>query len=499
MSDHIDGPRQVGDPAGDLSDLFAFTSPESADRTVLALCVFPSAGPSAIFSNVVNHSLVVRRAAVAGVGDAAQFKTSDPEIRFSVRFDTLKAVPGSSQPVQRGTCTLPGGQELGLIVNDEQGAATPDKSVRVFAGLRSDPFFLARGEGLKPIPNLLQHDNVLIVVVEFDTRRFLDPAKGPLFGAIAETTPLPAYRSLIGSPPPRFDWVGKPEQTNMRLNNGALKDVDDYRDLWNQQTPYAVAEELKPLFRKRLVDSLAEWDLRDGKANWTPSALAASANVFLDDYLLFDVAKPITDTSHLEIEKSTLNDRPYQTGGGRTVNANVIDILVTWMVNRDQGPFLQGGALGATKPGTRSFPYFATPNTILQTVAVGADLAASAEQVWALIGTFGDLTWHPLVARMRLTGSGIGQLRSVETIDGKQIIERLTATSTSPMSYTYASVSGLPVIDYSGTLGVTPKGSGCSVEWRTQYLPNGGPDVVIKAIDGALLRVGVDSLKKRFG
>ena len=43
MSDHIDGPRQVGDPAGDLSDLFAFTSPVNADRTVLALCVFPSA------------------------------------------------------------------------------------------------------------------------------------------------------------------------------------------------------------------------------------------------------------------------------------------------------------------------------------------------------------------------------------------------------------------------------------------------------------------------
>jgi hypothetical protein len=39
------------------------------------------------------------------------------------------------------------------------------------------------------------------------------------------------------------------------------------RDLWNQQTP-----------------------------------LAANANVFLDDFLLFDVAKPITDQSHLEIQ-----------------------------------------------------------------------------------------------------------------------------------------------------------------------------------------------------
>ena len=113
---------------------------------------------------------------------------------------------------------------------------------------------------LKKIPNLLQHDNVLSIVIEFDTRRVLDPAKGSLFGVIAETGPLPSYRGIIGSPPPRFDWVGRPEQTNMRLNNGALKGADDVRDLWNQQTPFAIAEELQPLFRKRLMDSLTKWD-----------------------------------------------------------------------------------------------------------------------------------------------------------------------------------------------------------------------------------------------
>ena len=79
----------------------------------------------------------------------------------------------------------------------------------------------------------------------------------------------------------------------------ALKGVEDLRDPWNQQTPFAIAEEFIPLFKKRLTDSLVEWDMRDGKAQWTPAALAANANVFLDDFLLFDVAKPITDLSHL--------------------------------------------------------------------------------------------------------------------------------------------------------------------------------------------------------
>ena len=127
--------------------------------------------------------------------------------------------------------------------------------------------------------------------------------------------------------------------------------------------------------------------MRDGKADWTPEALAANANVFLDDFLLFDVAKPITDESHLEIEKSTIDGRPYQTGGGRTVDANSIDILLTWLVNRDR-EFLQGGATGATKPGMKVFPYFATPNTEIQTVADSVELAAPPDDVWSVIGQF---------------------------------------------------------------------------------------------------------------
>jgi len=499
MSDHIDGPRSIGDPSIDLTDLFAFTSPENAGRTVLAANVFPSAGTSAMFSNVVNHSLVVRRVTVAGLGDAAKFKTGDEEYRFSCRFDALEPGP-DGKPVQRGTCTFPDGQVLRFVVNDEKGTSTPDGVFRVFAGLRSDPFFLAwvMGPPRKKFPNLLQHDNVLCIVIEFDTRRVLDPSKGSLFGAIAETSPLPKAGGFVGHDPPRFDWVGKPEQTNMRLNNTILAGTDDLRDLWNQQTPFAIAEEFRPVFRKRLIDSLAAWDMSDGKADWTPVALAANANVFLDDFMLFDVLKPIGDASFLEIEKSTLNGHAYQTGGGRTIDANVIDILLTWMVNHDQGEFMQGGATGATKPGTKEFPYLASPNAQLQTVVESVDLAATSDQVWALVGQFSGM-WHPLIAKIKLTGAGVGQLRTIETIDGKQIIERLAAMDPSKRSYRYEGISGLPVADYTGTLEVKPKGAGSSVEWRSQYLPDGQPDFVVRTIVTTLLKTGLESLKKRFG
>jgi hypothetical protein len=438
MSDHIDGPRSIGDPSADITDLF----------------------------------------------------------RFSFRFETLTR-DAAGHAVQRGVCTLPGDRELSLTVNDEQGASTPEGDIRVFAGLRSDPFYLAwTALDLKKVPNLLQHDNVLCIVVELDTRRVIDPTQGSLFGVIAETVPIPQPRGLVSHTVARIDWVGRPEQTNLRLSNPALSGADDLRDLWNQQTPFAIRKELKPLFLQRLKDSFADWDMRDGKADWTPEALAANANVFLDDFLLFDVAKPITDESHLEIEKSTLYGRPYQTGGGRTVDANVIDILLTWLVNRDR-EFLQGGATGATKPGTKVFPYFARPNTELQTVAESVELAAPPDAVWSLIGQF-NLDWHPLVARVSLTGTGTGQLRRIETLDGNEIVERLDTVDNIKRFYRYTLVAGVPASRYTGTIEVKPKGNGCVAGWRVEFLANSQPDIVVRTMVSTLVKTGLGSLKHRF-
>ncbi|KGT79548.1 hypothetical protein MA20_11775 [Bradyrhizobium japonicum] len=496
MSDHVDGPRSIGDPAADITDLFVFTSPGNPARTVLAMDVFPSAGEDAIFSNIIEHAIAVRRVTVAGIGNAAKFDPEAEEIRFSFRFETLKRDAAGSV-IQRGVCKLPDGRELSLTVNDEKGTSTPDGDVRVFAGLRSDPFYLAWDIAiLKKLPNLLQHTNVLSIVVEFDTRRMLDLAKGSLFGAIAETVP-PQQRNLLGPAISRIDWVGRPEQTNMRLNNPAMSAITDLRDLWNQQTPFAVSKVLAPLFLQRLKDSLVTWDLLDGKADWTPETIAATANVFLDDFLLFDVAKPITDQSHLEIEKSTLSGHPYQTGGGRTLDANCIDILLTWLVNNDR-EFLQGGASGATKPSLKTFPYFATPNTELQTVTDSVELAATPDDVWSLVGQFGG-AWHPQTARVSLTGAGVGQLRTIRTLDGQQIVDRLEAIDDTKRSLRYSNIAGIAASHYTSTLEVKPKGTGCVVDWRAQFVATGKTDRAVKVIVSTLFNTGLESLKSQFG
>src|SRR6516225_986319 len=118
MSDHVDGPRSIGEPAADLTDFFVFTSPENPERTVLAMCVFPYAGENAIFSNVIDYAIAVRRVSVAGVGNTAKFQPADDEIRFSFRFETLKR-DGAGNAIQRGLCKLPDGCELPLTVTDK--------------------------------------------------------------------------------------------------------------------------------------------------------------------------------------------------------------------------------------------------------------------------------------------------------------------------------------------------------------------------------------------
>ena len=113
-----------------------------------------------------------------------------------------------------------------------------------------------------------------------------------MFGVIAETTPLPDVGGFYGksSSGVSIGSVGLSRRI-CAFENPGLAGADDLRDLWNQQTPFAIADEFRPLFLQRLKDSLANWDIRDGKADWTPAALAANANMFLDDFLLFDVSE----------------------------------------------------------------------------------------------------------------------------------------------------------------------------------------------------------------
>jgi hypothetical protein len=60
MSDHFSGPAVMGDPAVDITDFFAFPSPERPGNLVLIMDVFPLATSQSFFSDVVTHRFRLR-------------------------------------------------------------------------------------------------------------------------------------------------------------------------------------------------------------------------------------------------------------------------------------------------------------------------------------------------------------------------------------------------------------------------------------------------------
>lgn len=494
MSDHVDGPRSMADPSIDLTDIFAFTSPENSNRTILVVNVFPGAGESAWFSNAAYYSAVLKRVKIEGVGTKACFKAYGDDIRFQFKFDRLQRDKNGGRPIQTGVCRTPKGDILPVLVGDEHGTVSADGAIRIFAGLRSDPFYIGwyNSPTLQGGANLTQDDNVLGLVIDLDTDLFLSPDKGPLFGVIGETTPVDTTPTL--SSIPRFDWAGRPELANYLIT---IPGEVNLLDLWNQQTPFDLDASVIPLFRERLTRHLRIWDMKDGKRDWSDEDLNANVSVYLNDFLLIDVSKPVDDESHLEIEKSVMNGQPHKTGGGRSLDANAVDILLTWIINRDNGPFLQSPATQATKKSKKEFPYLASPNTGLLTIKKSIKVPVSPDVLWSFIGNF-DQPWTPLVVETKVTNAESEHIRTTRLIDGKILIELLLERDAERMFIKYKLISGIPAQPLVTELQIRPDGLNSELSWKVEYLPDGQGELFVGLILNTWVDVGIAEINRQF-
>jgi hypothetical protein len=122
VSDHISGPRALAEPIADITDAYAFPSPEVPGRLVLVMNTLPFAGPSARFSDGLIYRFRVRPVA-AGTGDGpALFVVGVEEFTFDCVFSPPVNGSGDSAPDQDGACTTAAGETLAFSVDDE-GAA----------------------------------------------------------------------------------------------------------------------------------------------------------------------------------------------------------------------------------------------------------------------------------------------------------------------------------------------------------------------------------------
>lgn len=511
-SDHIDGPATTGGSVTDLTDLFVFPSPDRPGYLVLIMDAHTFADDEALFSDVANYSFILRRATIHGTGPETVVETGE-EFRFSCDFEAPHQIAGRKRMEQWGTCRGPSGMSIRVLTNDEDGAESSDSAVRMFAGLRSDPFYLniERIEHVYKASELqfsnhgatndLDGANALSIVLEVSIPKVFDSGDGMLLAVAAETT------SKNGT---RIDRVGRPEVTNTWLfdNVGDVKrDGDlDTRDLYNLEHTFSISGESIDYYRARMRANLAIYDMLDGKIDWPPGLAKAFVSLALNDFLIVDVTKPYNEAGYFEIERSILSGLPYATSGGRTLDFDTNDYVVTIMVNGGGGDEIHDGVARATQSGRRTFPYLRKPNVVMAQASASVNLTASSDEVWSKIGGFDSLSeWHPGVASTEMKDEGVGALRTVQMVDGLTFVEKLEKLEKldgKGKSYMYSLVSGpLPVKNYEATFQIrdAANGAGCTVEWTANFQLNGAPkSPIVQVLEGSF-NGGLENLEKIFG
>ena len=246
-------------------------------------------------------------------------------------------------------------------------AAAPAQRLRVFAGVRWDPFFMDAPAALKTIATqqlcftdsgaiYLDGKNVLSLVIELDLS--LLPGV-ELVGVVAETL-------TRGSLNVRIERGGRPEVKNLMLAPKQFDQLNrdlEIRDLYNMEDAFSLGESYTNAYRARLDANLAFWDSLDGKVDWPADGdRHPLTEVVLQDFLVVDVSKPYQEQGgFFEIELAGLRGEPHLTCGGRALNDDVMDTIFTQLVTAGVGPAIRDGVDGATRPGTPSSPTLLSP------------------------------------------------------------------------------------------------------------------------------------------
>jgi hypothetical protein len=121
-ADHIDSPAATAEPTADISDLYAWMTPE-ADKVNLVLNVSPFATADSVFSDAVVYAFHVNSSMGYGMDQT--------ETLVLCKFADAATIEcwAGDEYVTGDPSSLDG-------ISSESGA------IKVFAGLRNDPFFM---------------------------------------------------------------------------------------------------------------------------------------------------------------------------------------------------------------------------------------------------------------------------------------------------------------------------------------------------------------------
>jgi hypothetical protein len=121
-ADHTDAPAVTAEPAADINDIFTWMSADGANLN-LVMTVFPSASATTQFSDAVQY--------VFHINSSPAFGTAQTEQLLVCTFAVSQVV----------TCWLDDEELISGDASDPNGISDSAGTVRVFTGLRNDPFF----------------------------------------------------------------------------------------------------------------------------------------------------------------------------------------------------------------------------------------------------------------------------------------------------------------------------------------------------------------------
>ena len=358
-ADHLDAPALGGTVVNgqiaphsehgdrDINDVYVFRAPDNSHRTVLAMTVNPAIN---LFGG--NFGKNVRY-----IFNIDKNGDNKPDLAYVARFDRVERDGNQDYRIRKYTGKHARDLEDGRIVasGDTNGrnASTRD-GLKVWAGVRSDPFFFdltgfigtttllktgtaVGGDGLGQDPtDFFANLNTNAIVISIPNSQLPDK-----IGVWATTT----YKTDDGWR--KGDQMGRP------AINTVFNPVADKND-FNRTAPDRQATAFGGKFRQNVIDGLKFFSSLDSEGAYTDAQAAALASVLIPDVLVYS--------------RSSALPAPLN---GRALADDVIDVELNVTTGgdplglfsgRDATGAVPGDGVGPHTDYLSTFPYLGKPH-----------------------------------------------------------------------------------------------------------------------------------------
>ena len=338
-ADHTDAPGSTSDPAADITDVYAFRSPENPDNLVVVVNVNPLTAPaqntSTNFDSGVAYNIHVDNS-----GDLVADATAT--FTFSASGGTF-TVNGLGDPIS-GSVTQPsGGTMASTPIIAEAGG------IRAFAGQRDDPFFMdfvgfvnfvsgpfVPASGLRPAgetpSDTFAGTNVSSIVLEL-------PIVALTGGADSSSGVIRAWASTARGGT-QVDRMAIPA-INTALIPSEMKDAFNAGEPATDAAQFQAVGEATGVGLRTAVDAVLGAQDGGPLGDLTEAQVAGA---LIPDIVTIDFSQPVVFPN------------------GRQLTDDVVDTAVGIVLNRGGGAGVSDAVGGNDRAFGSTFPYLAAPH-----------------------------------------------------------------------------------------------------------------------------------------